>query len=106
MAQVEEYWEVFGGSVSDTMDIFLRLFVLKSGVLSKSKAVKWPIVRTKALPLSQEMLDSKVQLARRRLLEVEAQLQQELQSAAPDDQDDDGDNNDIDDGGHGVIQPA
>ena len=36
-----EYWEVNENSVKDIMDIFLRLFVPESKVLSKNKPIKW-----------------------------------------------------------------
>jgi hypothetical protein len=46
--------------VKDLMDIFLRLFVPESKVLSKSKLIKWGIINEKALSVMKAHFDSKV----------------------------------------------
>jgi hypothetical protein len=48
---VTEYWQVLGNSTSTTMDLFLRLFVPKSGVLQKNKHIKWKTLQEKVIKL-------------------------------------------------------
>jgi hypothetical protein len=71
---VDEYWQVHENSVKDVMDIFLRLFVPESKVLSKNKPIKWSVLNEKALPVTKEHFDSKVEAAIQRSLQVETQL--------------------------------
>ncbi len=69
-----EYWEVNENSVKDIMDIFLRLFVPESKVLSKNKPIKWCVIKEKALPVTKARFDSKVEEAIQRKIQVEDQL--------------------------------
>jgi hypothetical protein len=71
---VEEYFEVFENWVKDVMDIFLRLFVLESKVLSKNKPIKWCVINHKALPVTKAHFDSKVEEAIQCKIQVEDQL--------------------------------
>ena len=73
---VDKYWEVNENSVKDVMDIFLRLFVPESKVLSKNKPIKWCVIKEKALPVTKAHFDSKVEAAMQRTLQVEALLDQ------------------------------
>jgi hypothetical protein len=72
----DEYWEVNENSVKDVMDIFLRLFVPESKVLSKNKPIKWCVIKEKALPVTKAHFDSKVEAAMQGTLQVEALLAQ------------------------------
>jgi hypothetical protein len=74
--RIEEYWRVNENSVKDIMDIFLRLFVPESKVLSKNKPVKWCVINEKALPVTKAHFDSKVEALIQRSLQVEALLAQ------------------------------
>jgi hypothetical protein len=56
------------------MDIFLRLFVPESKVLSKNKPIKWCVIKEKALPVTKARFDSKVKEAIQRKIQVEDQL--------------------------------
>jgi hypothetical protein len=56
------------------MDIFLRLFVPESKVLSKNKPIKWCVIKEKALPVTKARFDSKVEEAIQRKIQVEDQL--------------------------------
>jgi hypothetical protein len=69
-----EYWEVNENSVKDIMDIFLRLFVPESKVLSKNTPIKWCVTKEKALPVTKARFDSKVDEAIQRKIQVEDQL--------------------------------
>jgi hypothetical protein len=71
---VEEYHEVFENWVKDVMDIFLRLFVPESKVLSKNKSIKWCVINQKALPVTKAHFDSKVEAAIQRKIQVQDQL--------------------------------
>ena len=71
---VEEYFEVFENSAKDVMDIFLRLFVPESKVLSKNKPIKWCVINEKALPVTKAHFDSKVEAAIQRKIQLEDQL--------------------------------
>jgi hypothetical protein len=63
--------------IVDVMDIFLRLFVPESKVLSKNKPIKWCVIKEKALPVTKAHFDSKVEAAmQQRTLQVEALLAQ------------------------------
>jgi hypothetical protein len=53
-----EYWEVNETLVKDIMDIFLRLFVPESKVLSKNKPIKWCVIKEKALPVTKAQFNS------------------------------------------------
>jgi uncharacterized coiled-coil protein SlyX len=61
---VTEYWQVLGNSTSTTMDLFLRLFVPKSGVLQKNKHIKWKTLQEKVIELgvlTKTQFDSRVE---------------------------------------------
>jgi hypothetical protein len=73
---VDKYWEENENSVKDVMDIFLRLFVPESKVLSKNKPIKWCVIKEKALPVTKAHFDSKVEATMQRTLQVEALLAQ------------------------------
>jgi hypothetical protein len=46
---VTEYWQVHETSLTGTMDLFLHIFVPKSGVLQKNKGVKWKTLHEKVI---------------------------------------------------------
>jgi hypothetical protein len=71
---VNKYWEVNENSVKDIMDIFLRLFVPESKVLTKNKPMKWWVIKEKALPVTKAHFDSKSEEAIQRKIQVEDKL--------------------------------
>jgi hypothetical protein len=60
---VQECFQVFENSVKDVIDIFLRLFIPESKVLSKNKPVKWCLINEKALLAMKAHFDSTVEAA-------------------------------------------
>jgi hypothetical protein len=80
---VTEYWQVRESSLGGTLDLFLRLFVPKSGVLQKNKSIKWKMIQDKIVllgVLTKTQFDSRVEDLTRKLRVID----QELAELAPD----------------------
>jgi hypothetical protein len=74
---VAEYWQVSETSLTGTMDLFLRLFLPKSGVLQKKKGVKWRTLQEKVIGvglLTRTQFDSRVEDLTRKLRIIEKEL--------------------------------
>ncbi len=74
---VAEYWQVRKTSLSDTMELFLRLFLPKSGVTQKNKPIKWMTLNEKVIQqglLTKPQFDSRVEDLVRRLRTIEIEI--------------------------------
>jgi hypothetical protein len=74
---VAEYWQVHSTSVTGTMDLFLRIFLPKCGVLQKNKGVKWRTLEEKVIAvglLTKTQFDSRVEDLTRKLRIIEKEL--------------------------------
>jgi hypothetical protein len=79
---VTEYWQVRESSLGGTLDLFLRLFVPKSGVLQKNKSIKWKMIQERIIllgVLTKTQFDSRVEDLTRKLRAIN----QELAELAP-----------------------
>jgi hypothetical protein len=64
------YWQVVETSTRETMKVFLRLFLPRSGLLSKNKTEMWPVIQRDILApgyLTHAHYDSCVETAKQRL---------------------------------------
>jgi hypothetical protein len=74
---VPEYWQVLEKSTSDTMDLFLRVYVPKCGILNKNKPIKWMTLDEKVILmglLTRTQFDSRVENLGRRLTLIQSKL--------------------------------
>jgi hypothetical protein len=74
---VAEYWQVRENSLSSTMELFLRLFLPKSGVTQKNKPIKWMTLNEKVIQqglLTKPQFDSRVEDLVRRLRTIEIEI--------------------------------
>jgi hypothetical protein len=74
---VAEYWQVHRTSLTGTMDLFLRIFLPKCGVLQKNKSVKWRTLEEKVIAvglLTRTQFDSRVEDLTRKLRIIEKEL--------------------------------
>jgi hypothetical protein len=74
---VAEYWHVHEKSLSTTMELFLRLFLPKSGITNKNKGVKWITLNEKVIKeglLTKPQFDSRVEDLVRRLRTIEMEI--------------------------------
>jgi hypothetical protein len=75
---VAEYWQVHETSLTGTMDLFLHIFIPKSGgVLQKDKGVKWKTLHDKVIVvgvLTNTQFDSRVEDLARKLRIIDKEL--------------------------------
>ena len=74
---VAEYWQVRKNGLSTTMELFLRLFLLKSGVTQKKKFIKWMTLNKKVIQkgiLTRTQFDSRVEDLGHKLHTIEAEI--------------------------------
>jgi hypothetical protein len=82
---VPEYWQVVETSTTATMNLFLRLFLPKCGVLQKNKPIKWITLQNKIVltgVLTKTQFDSRVEDLSRTLRSVNVKLA-ELEPGTP-----------------------
>ena len=74
---VVEYWQVRENSLISTMELFLRLFLPKSGVTQKNKPIKWMTLNEKVIQqglLTKPQFDSRVEDLVQRLRTIEIEI--------------------------------
>jgi hypothetical protein len=87
-ATLDQYWDVNANCAQDILVLMLRMFLPTCGVLSKSRAIQWGVIKENILPvLSKAAMDAKQQEYLRRLDTIRGELA-ELVSQSSSNEDD------------------